>query len=171
MSENCLFCSIVLGKAEASIVYEDDRTLAFVDPRQFHPGHVLMIPKHHVPDIRDLAAADAGPLMAGIDSARRRITGAIRKWADRRQDKDFMGWLRNKLDWPRRAPGSATPYHAATIKLGWYLELAVAQASGNEGASYDFLPVLRDALSAPLPMMVAVDEDGYMTTTPPESGG
>ncbi len=55
MSENCVFCSFVLGEAEASIVYEDDCVLAFIDPRQFHAGHVLVIPKQHVPDISGIA--------------------------------------------------------------------------------------------------------------------
>jgi hypothetical protein len=37
--------------------------MAFVDPRQFHPGHLLVIPNAHVHDIRLLPAVDAGPLM------------------------------------------------------------------------------------------------------------
>jgi diadenosine tetraphosphate (Ap4A) HIT family hydrolase len=42
------------GLQPASVVAEDKLTLAFVDLRQFHPGHVLVIPKHHFPDIREL---------------------------------------------------------------------------------------------------------------------
>jgi 8-oxo-dGTP diphosphatase len=29
----------------ASTVYEDDLTMAFLDQRQFHPGHILVIPR------------------------------------------------------------------------------------------------------------------------------
>ena len=34
----------------ASIVYEDDLTMAFVDLRQFHHGHTLVIPREHLPN-------------------------------------------------------------------------------------------------------------------------
>lgn len=44
MNEQCVFCQIVHGTIPASVVYEDAVTLAFVDLRQFHPGHVLVIP-------------------------------------------------------------------------------------------------------------------------------
>ena len=58
---SCVFCAIVRGEVACSRVTEDASTLAFVDLRQWHPGHVLIIPKRHVRDIRDadddLAAA------------------------------------------------------------------------------------------------------------------
>jgi diadenosine tetraphosphate (Ap4A) HIT family hydrolase len=52
MSEPCIFCAIAAHKAPASIVYEDDLTIAFIDPRQFHPGHTLktsaqLLRSHH----------------------------------------------------------------------------------------------------------------------------
>ena len=51
--DDCVFCAIVAGRMPASIVADDALTLAFVDLRQFHPGHVLIIPRAHVADIRD----------------------------------------------------------------------------------------------------------------------
>lgn len=57
----CVFCEIIQGRAAASVVAEDELTLAIVDLRQFHAGHVLVIPRRHVVDIReaddDIAAA------------------------------------------------------------------------------------------------------------------
>ena len=50
---DCVFCAIVAGRLTASIVAEDALTIAFVDLRQFHAGHVLIIPRAHVTDIRD----------------------------------------------------------------------------------------------------------------------
>ena len=46
MTENieCIFCDIVAASQQANVVYEDDLILAFMDRRQFHPGHVLVIP-------------------------------------------------------------------------------------------------------------------------------
>lgn len=97
-----------------------------------------------------------------FDAAHRRMTEALREWAGRREIKGFLDWLRDKLDWPRRGPTSPIPDHARTVKLAWYLELAVASESGNETADYNFLPALRDALSASLPVIPGVNDDGYL---------
>ena len=51
MAEECVFCQIVAGEADASIAYQDDSTLAFMDLGQFHPGHALVVPRRHVRDI------------------------------------------------------------------------------------------------------------------------
>jgi len=48
---DCLFCKIAEGTIPSTKVYEDDETLAFMDINPASPGHVLVIPKHHVPDI------------------------------------------------------------------------------------------------------------------------
>lgn len=50
----CVFCDIVSQSAQVSVVCEDARAMAFMDLRQFHSGHVLVIPKAHVPDVRGL---------------------------------------------------------------------------------------------------------------------
>lgn len=44
---DCVFCGIVAGTADASVVYEDDRLLAFCDVNPVNPGHLLIIPKVH----------------------------------------------------------------------------------------------------------------------------
>ncbi len=77
MSEDCAFCSIVAGEEEASFVYEDERVLAFIDPRQFHAGHVLVIPRRHVPDIRHLDPTDATPLLAAVAAVSRAVDAAF----------------------------------------------------------------------------------------------
>ena len=46
--EGCIFCDIVAGKIPCYKVYEDERTLAFMDINPVTPGHVLVIPKTHV---------------------------------------------------------------------------------------------------------------------------
>jgi len=50
----CVFCAIVAGRAEASLVYADDTVIAFMDIRPVTPGHVLVIPRTHVPDLANL---------------------------------------------------------------------------------------------------------------------
>jgi histidine triad (HIT) family protein len=51
---DCLFCKIVERQIPASIVYEDERVLAFNDINPQGPTHVLVIPKQHIPSLNDL---------------------------------------------------------------------------------------------------------------------
>ena len=57
----CVFCDIVVGRVPATVIASDQHTMAFLDARQFHPGHVLVVSRDHVVDIRgandELAAA------------------------------------------------------------------------------------------------------------------
>jgi histidine triad (HIT) family protein len=57
---DCLFCKIVNREIPASIVYEDDRVLAFNDITPQAPTHVLLIPKRHVASLLDLVPGDDG---------------------------------------------------------------------------------------------------------------
>lgn len=52
--ENCAFCRIVGNVAQASIVYSDERVLAFMDIQPVNPSHVLVIPKSHAPRLAEL---------------------------------------------------------------------------------------------------------------------
>jgi diadenosine tetraphosphate (Ap4A) HIT family hydrolase len=46
---DCVFCAILAGRLESSRVYEDERVLVFMDIQPVTPGHLLVIPKEHVP--------------------------------------------------------------------------------------------------------------------------
>jgi diadenosine tetraphosphate (Ap4A) HIT family hydrolase len=37
MVTECVFCEIMAGRASGDIVYADDLTVAFIDPRQYNP--------------------------------------------------------------------------------------------------------------------------------------
>lgn len=74
---NCAFCEIVAGRTPASIVYQDDLTMAFVDLRQFHPGHTLVVPREHVPDIRELAGNTGAALMETLVRVTRAVAAAF----------------------------------------------------------------------------------------------
>src|SRR4029434_10767594 len=58
MSDNCLFCKIIDRQIPASIVYEDDRVLAFNDINPQGPTHVLVVPKRHIASLNELTADD-----------------------------------------------------------------------------------------------------------------
>ena len=64
MPDDCIFCAIAAREAPARIVFEDERTLAFMDIAPLTRGHTLVIPKRHAenifeidPDELDTAAA------------------------------------------------------------------------------------------------------------------
>lgn len=44
---DCIFCKIIAKEIPASVVYEDDELLAFMDIGPIVKGHVLIIPKTH----------------------------------------------------------------------------------------------------------------------------
>ncbi len=52
--EDCVFCRIVGDVANASLVYADDKVLAFMDHQPVNPGHVLVIPKRHASRLAEL---------------------------------------------------------------------------------------------------------------------
>jgi len=55
---DCLFCKIAAGQIPATIVYQDDRLVAFKDLNPQAPMHVLVIPRRHVSSLNDLTAQD-----------------------------------------------------------------------------------------------------------------
>ena len=44
---DCVFCKIIKKEIPASVVYEDEKTLAFLDINPYAKGHLLVIPKKH----------------------------------------------------------------------------------------------------------------------------
>jgi len=50
----CLFCAIVSGRAEASLVHSDEISVAFMDLNPVTPGHVLIVPRRHAVGLEDL---------------------------------------------------------------------------------------------------------------------
>ena len=57
--KNCLFCRIVRGEISSKKVFEDDHTLAFEDINPQGPTHVLVIPKRHIPGLKEATTDDA----------------------------------------------------------------------------------------------------------------
>ena len=73
----CVFCAIVAGAAPASVVAADSLTLAFLDLRQYHAGHVLVIPRRHVPDVRTMDEATGAALMSAVARVARAVDRAF----------------------------------------------------------------------------------------------
>jgi len=58
MADNCVFCKIVRGELPSYKVFEDEKSLAFLDIHPVHAGHVLVIPKMHAATIFDVPPED-----------------------------------------------------------------------------------------------------------------
>jgi histidine triad (HIT) family protein len=61
MSE-CVFCKIAKGEAPASVVFSDEKTIAFLDTQPVNPGHVLVIPRAHIAELSRLESETGGQL-------------------------------------------------------------------------------------------------------------
>ncbi len=55
---SCLFCQIINHEINATIVYEDDRVVAFNDINPQGPTHVLVVPRRHIASLNDLTDED-----------------------------------------------------------------------------------------------------------------
>jgi histidine triad (HIT) family protein len=51
---DCRFCQIIAGDEPSHVVFEDERTLAFLDNRPLFPGHSLLVPRDHHETLGDL---------------------------------------------------------------------------------------------------------------------
>jgi histidine triad (HIT) family protein len=73
----CTFCSIASGELPADLVDEDERTVVFMDLNPATTGHMLVVPRRHVPDV---VSADPDEWLAVAAMARRMAawaTGAL----------------------------------------------------------------------------------------------
>jgi histidine triad (HIT) family protein len=59
---SCVFCEIVAGHAPASIVFEDERTVTFLDVRPVASGHMLVVPRRHAASLAELDPEDGAQL-------------------------------------------------------------------------------------------------------------
>jgi histidine triad (HIT) family protein len=55
---DCIFCRIVAGEIPSRRVYEDERTVAFMDISPATRGHVLVIPRAHARDLHEMSDDD-----------------------------------------------------------------------------------------------------------------
>ncbi len=71
MTENCIFCQILAGKAPGEIVYQDDLVSAFHDLHPAAPVHLLIVPNRHITSLNRISEQDEVLLGRLIIVARR----------------------------------------------------------------------------------------------------
>ncbi len=74
--EKCIFCKIVRGEMPASIIFEDDVCLAFMDVFPVTEGHSLLIPKKHYVNMFDIDGEVVGHLAKRLADLTRRVKKA-----------------------------------------------------------------------------------------------
>lgn len=57
--EDCIFCKIINREIPSTIVYEDDKVIAFNDIKPVAPVHVIIIPKQHIANVNALTEENA----------------------------------------------------------------------------------------------------------------
>ena len=72
---DCVFCMIRDGKIPSAKVYDDERTLAFMDINPLTRGHCLVATRAHAATLYDVEPED---LRAAIATAKK-VAGAIRR--------------------------------------------------------------------------------------------
>ena len=55
---DCIFCKIINKEIPSTIVYEDEKIIAFKDINPVTPVHVLVIPKKHITSLIELEDED-----------------------------------------------------------------------------------------------------------------
>jgi histidine triad (HIT) family protein len=74
---DCVFCRIVAKQIPATVVHEDEETLAFMDIGQVNPGHVLVAVKAHAENIYALKEAQAAAAFGSAARVARAIRAAF----------------------------------------------------------------------------------------------
>jgi histidine triad (HIT) family protein len=69
MPGDCLFCKIVAGEIPSDTVLDRENVYAFRDIAPAAPVHVLVVPKRHIADVRDLEALHGEVLVEMFQAA------------------------------------------------------------------------------------------------------
>ncbi|MHA1944940.1 MAG: HIT family protein [Candidatus Hodarchaeales archaeon] len=73
--EDCIFCKIIAGEIPSVKLYEDEKTIAFLDIYPVAKGHTLIIPKNHSATLYDISIEDAEAVGATVS----RVAKTVKK--------------------------------------------------------------------------------------------
>lgn len=72
---DCIFCKIVAGEIPCRKIYEDEKTLAFMDVANDVDGHILVIPKAHYKNILDCEPDVLNAVIRSVQKVSLYLTG------------------------------------------------------------------------------------------------
>jgi histidine triad (HIT) family protein len=73
--QDCIFCKIVAGELPATIVDQDEHTIAFMDINPATRGHALVVPRRHAPDLLTIEPDD----LAAVGAAAQRLAARAKE--------------------------------------------------------------------------------------------
>ncbi|RIK15879.1 MAG: HIT family protein [Acidobacteria bacterium] len=73
----CAFCEIIAGERPAEIVLETQQVVCFLDTRPVFKGHVLVVPRDHIPTLTQLPDDQVGPLFTTARAVARAVQEAL----------------------------------------------------------------------------------------------
>ena len=74
---DCIFCKIVSGELPATIIREDQRTVAFMDVNPATRGHALVVPRRHARDLLEIEREDLAATMAAAQEVAKRAVDRL----------------------------------------------------------------------------------------------
>jgi len=73
---DCLFCQIVAGEVGAHVVLDEPDAVGFLDARPVFKGHVLVVPRRHIPTLIDVPEDLLTPLFGTAQRVAAAVTRA-----------------------------------------------------------------------------------------------
>ncbi len=73
MAEDSIFTKIIKGEIPSHKIYEDDKTIAFMDIHPIQPGMVVVTTKNQIDHVWDLPTEDYQALMATVRKVAKRL--------------------------------------------------------------------------------------------------
>ena len=73
--QECVFCEIIAGRAPASMIYQDDSCIAFMDIMPVNAGHLLVLPIKHATCLANLDS----PTGSRLFEVAQRLAAAVKK--------------------------------------------------------------------------------------------
>ncbi|MBI2554929.1 MAG: HIT family protein [Candidatus Rokubacteria bacterium] len=74
---DCIFCKIRDGQIPSFKIYEDSKTLAFMDINPLNPGHCLVMTKSHAATIFEVEVLDLQAAVATAKKIASAVKGAV----------------------------------------------------------------------------------------------
>ncbi|MFQ5962444.1 MAG: HIT family protein [Candidatus Methylomirabilales bacterium] len=74
---DCVFCKIRDGQIPSFKIYEDSKTLAFMDINPLTPGHCLVMTKSHAATLFDAEVLDLQAAIAAVKKIATAVRGAV----------------------------------------------------------------------------------------------
>lgn len=63
---DCIFCKIGAKEIPSKMIYEDEGSFAVLDIHPHAPGHTMVIPKIHAPNVMELPEDKIAPLFLAV---------------------------------------------------------------------------------------------------------